>query len=131
MNVSIKELYIDQNMNCAESTLSAMNEKAELGLDDTAMRLVGGFGGGMGCGSPCGALAAGIAAISALLIEDKAHDVPGFRGICAQYVAEFEKEFGGTDCSELKAKYAREGVRCLDLVEANEKLLEGFLEKLR
>ena len=74
---------------------------------------------------------AGIAAISALLIEERAHDVPGFRGICADYVARFEKEFGGTDCAELKKKYFREGVRCAELVNANAELLEEFLKGLK
>jgi C_GCAxxG_C_C family probable redox protein len=129
--LDVEELYIGKNMNCAESTLSFINEKAQLGIGSDDLRIIGGFGAGMGCGKTCGALAAGIAAISALLIEKRAHDVPGFRGICADYVARFEKEFGGTDCAELKKKYFREGVRCAELVNANAELLESFLEELR
>ena len=63
--------------------------------------------------------------------EERAHDVPGFRGICAEYVAQFEKEFGGTDCAELKPKYFKGGERCAELVNANSELLEEFLRKLK
>ena len=126
-----EELYLGRNMNCAESTLTDINDRLELGIDAKSLRIIGGFGAGMGCGKTCGALAAGIAAISALLIEERAHDVPGFRGICAEYVAQFEKEFGGTDCAELKPKYFKGGERCAELVNANSELLEEFLRKLK
>ena len=127
----IEELYLGQNFNCAESTLRCMNEEAGLGLGDGDFRIIGGFGAGMGCGRTCGALAGAIAAISAVMIDEKAHDVPGFRGICADYVALFEKEFGSTDCAQLKKTYFREGVRCAELVSANEKLLGAYLRELK
>jgi C_GCAxxG_C_C family probable redox protein len=86
----------------------------------------------MGCEGVCGALSASIAVISALKIQDKAHGTPGFRTLCGDYVALFEKELGSTNCHELKKKYfKKETTHCLETVEKTADLLEKFLEQHR
>ena len=124
-----KKYYLEQNYNCAESVLRAANEEYGLGLDEGALKLMAGFGGGMGCGGVCGALSGGIAALSKLRVSDRAHTTPGFSGECAGVVAAFEEKAGSCQCSELKARFFREGTRCLDTVEIGCQALEEYLGK--
>ena len=52
--MNIEELtaqyYLEKDCNCAETVLHATNDAYQLGLDDNAMKVIGGFGGGCGCG---------------------------------------------------------------------------------
>ena len=121
------EYYVEKDYNCAETVLRAANEEYGLGLDESAYRLVGGFGGGMGCGSTCGALSSGIAVISRLLIGERAHATDGFKEKCAEFCQMFERKLGSTECSVLKEKYLEETNRCLKTVELAYGLLEDFL----
>ena len=107
-----KKYYLEQNYNCAESVLRAANEEY-----------------GLGCGGVCGALSGGIAALSRLRVSDRAHTTPGFSGECAGLVAAFEEKAGSCQCSELKARFFREGTRCLDTVEIGCQALEEYLGK--
>ena len=109
--------------------MRAANEEYGLGLDEGALKLMAGFGGGMGCGGVCGALSGGIAALSKLRVSDRAHTTPGFSGECARLVAAFEEKAGSCQCSELKARFFREGTRCLDTVEIGCQALEEYLGK--
>lgn len=124
-----EKYYLEGDYNCAEAILRAANDAYALGLDDAALRLVGGFGDGMSRGEVCGALSGAMAAIGALMIESRAHATPGFKETCAQYVARFEERLGGIDCRDLKPKYAREGCRCVDAVALGAETLEEFLRE--
>jgi len=112
----VKEYYIDRNMNCAEAVLHAANDEYNLGIASDAFKLIGGFGGGMGCGHVCGALSGGIAAIGQKYIEIEAHKTTDLKEICTGFVQDFNNLFGSENCEELKAKYKKDDVRCLDLV---------------
>lgn len=130
MKEHAKELYIDRDFNCAETTLRLANGTFNLGLDEKSLELVGAFGGGLGCEITCGALCASMAAISAVAIRERAHATENFKEICAGYVAEFEKCIGCLNCGDIKEKNFREDVRCLRTVEKNAELLEAYLTKL-
>ncbi|WP_285943197.1 C-GCAxxG-C-C family (seleno)protein, partial [Faecalibaculum rodentium] len=69
-----EKYYREGGYNCAESVLHAANEYYGLGLHEHDMRCMAGFGGGMFVGSVCGALVGAQAALSAMIIEVKAHD---------------------------------------------------------
>ena len=125
-----RETYIEQDYNCAETTLRLANDRFAFGLTDEEMRMIGGFGGGMGCEGVCGILSAGIVAISKRMISQRAHATEGLKEACAEFVALFEKEMGSTKCSDLKGKYFVEEQRCLTTVELGAKLIESYLEKL-
>lgn len=124
MKEKVKEYYIDQKLNCAESTLHAAGDAWNLRLPTEAYRAVGPFGGGMGCGNTCGALAGALAAIGNRYIQDDMHTSPIAQEKIALFMKEFEKRFGSTLCSELKVKYAKDDLRCLQLVEEVAELLE-------
>jgi C_GCAxxG_C_C family probable redox protein len=127
----IKVNFTEKNLNCAEATLAGANDSLGLGLADDAIKLVGGFGGGFGCGRLCGALAAAITVISKEMIAERAHDTAGLREACAGFIALFEKEFGGTECADLRARLVPPGGRCTDIVTRNAELLEEFLRTLK
>ena len=127
-NDEIRSLYIDQDYNCAESTLRLLNQKYGLGLKEDDFKLVSGFGGGFGCGIACGALCAAVAALGRLAVAERAHATPGFRELCGQYTDAFRKAAGHTDCAEIKKELFREdGTRCLLTVQANLACFESFV----
>ena len=121
------EYYYKQGYNCAESVLRAANDVYELGLSEDAFLACGGFGGGMGCGQACGALCGGISAISAKLIETKAHDTPELRGTCTQLVAAFNRILGDTQCKNLMGKYKKPDTGCLTTFLLGCEALESVL----
>lgn len=131
MKKQVEEYYIVRDYNCAETTLRLANEKFDLGMTENELKMIGGFGGGMGCQNTCGALCAGIAAISKMMIEERAHALEGFGDICAEYVNRFEKQFGSTSCAKIKEKNFVEGTRCKVTVEDGAELLEAYLEELK
>lgn len=128
-NERIKELYLEKDFNCAESTLMTANEEYNLGLDDNSIKLLGSFGGGMGCGKVCGALAAAIAVIGRMEIEERAHATATLKEHCGEFVARFAELAGDTDCIKVKEKFFVEGERCLKTVLENADLLTAFIEE--
>ena len=90
----IEPYYLTQDYNCAETTLHIIDDQYGLGLAEEEFKLVGGFGAGFGCGITCGALAGGVAALGRLAITGRAHVTEGFRDLCADYCAAFEKALG-------------------------------------
>lgn len=131
MKNKVQEYYIEKDFNCAETTLRLANARFDLGMTENETKMIGGFGGGMGCENVCGALCGGIAAISKLMIEERAHALEGFGALCAEYVNRFEKEFGSTCCAKIKEKNFVEGTRCKVTVEKNAEILEAYLEELK
>ncbi len=126
---ALKGYYLDGGYNCAESVLRTANEEFGLGLDEKALRTAGGFGGGMGCGNACGALCGAIQALSAAMLEGRAHDCPGFREKCAGYTRAFEEALGSTQCRELGPMHKQAETRCYPVVEKAYELLCKMLEE--
>ncbi|MGN1031773.1 MAG: C-GCAxxG-C-C family (seleno)protein [Butyricicoccaceae bacterium] len=108
--------FYKRGYNCAETVVRAANEVYGLGLSDSEMKLMAGFGAGMGCGQVCGALSGAIAAISAKLVETKAHDCPELGKTCTDMVRGFKLRLKDTQCKNLKAMYFNQENRCLKTV---------------
>jgi len=119
--------YLDGGCNCAEAM--ALGARDEYGLDfpEESVRLVSGFGGGMGCGKACGALLGGLAALGYMKADRRAHNTPGFSGLCAGFVRAFDQALGSCECADLKPRFAREDRRCAAVVERAAGLLESYL----
>ncbi|MBR0139926.1 MAG: C-GCAxxG-C-C family protein [Firmicutes bacterium] len=126
---SAREYYLDENYNCAESTIRGLNDSLGLGLDDENMKLLAGFGGGMASGLACGVLCGCVGAIGKMMVTDKAHNCPEEREACKEFVALFAETFGDTNCSYLVEKYKRPDIRCAILVEEAQKLFENFMKE--
>ena len=125
--MTIREIFLDGNYNCAEAVLLWANERYGLNVAPADVRLVSGFGGGLGCGENCGALLGAMAALSKVMVNDRAHTTPGFREACAELVDRFRADLGSIECVDLKEKYRRPDVRCLYVVERAAAILEDYM----
>ena len=128
--MTVRELFLDRNYNCAETILLWANERYGLRIAPEDVRLASGFGGGLGCGENCGALLGALAALSKNLVQDRAHTIPGFREACAGLVDRFRADLGSIQCAELKEKYCRPDVRCLFVVERAAAVLDEYMKTL-
>ena len=128
--MTIREIFLDGNYNCAEAVLLWANERYSLNVASEDVRLVSGFGGGMGCGENCGALLGAMAALSKALVQDRAHTTPGFREACNRLVDRFRADLGSIECVDLKEKYRRPDVRCLYVVERAAAILDQYIHSL-
>ena len=128
--MTVRELFLDRNYNCAETILLWANQRYGLRIAPEDVRLASGFGGGLGCGETCGALLGALAALSKALVQDRAHTTPGFPEACAELVHRFKEDLGSIVCEELKEKYRRPDVRCLYVVERAATVLDEYMKTL-
>lgn len=125
----VEKYYIDGGDNCAESLLRSINDEYDLGIDPESFKLIGGFGGGLGCGITCGALDAPIAALGKMAIKGKAHKTPGFKELCADFVAKFRESEGYIDCQDLKPINSDPEKRCLKTVLKAADTFDAFVQE--
>ena len=128
--MTVREIFLDGNYNCAETVLLWADQRYGLHLAPEDVRLVSGFGGGLGCGENCGALLGALAALSKVLVADRAHLTPGFKEACAGLVARFRADLGSIECAELQEKFRRPDVRCLYVVERAAAVLDDYIQTL-
>ena len=109
--------YFTGNYNCAETILRAANDCYELGLTETEMKLVAGFGGGMQTGNVCGALLGAIAFFSQRYVETRAHDSSDIGPAVQLLTRRFREAFGGSIlCRDIKPVYFNREDRCYHTV---------------
>lgn len=128
--MTIRELFLDTDHNCAEAVLLWADERYGLNIAPEDVKLVSGFGGGLGSGENCGALLGALAALSKALVRERAHATTGFGATCAGLVNRFRAELGTIECTELKEKYRRPDVRCLYVVERAAAILDEYMQEL-
>ena len=128
--MTIQELFLEKDYNCAETVLLWANERYGLRVAPEDVALVSGFGGGLGCGETCGALLGAMAALSKALVRERAHATPDFGAACAELVDRFRADLGTIECTELKEKYRRPDVRCLYVVERAATILDEYMQAL-
>lgn len=126
---TVRDYFLDQDYNCAETTLRVLNDRYGLNLTEADFKLVSGFGGGCGYGIICGALAGAIAAMGSMLVAERAHVTPDFKETCGKYCKRFEETLGSTCCAELRPKYFREEIRCAEAIEAAADCFEAFAKE--
>ena len=123
----VRKYYTEQDFNCAESISRGANEYFALGLDESALRMLGGFGGGCCAGRLCGACAGSVAVLSSVFIQTRAHQEEAARDHVRDFMEAFIEVLGSDLCDELKKKYwdgERESAKCLLTVEKAADLLE-------
>ena len=128
--MTVREIFLDQDRNCAEALLLWADEKYGMGVAPEDVKLVSGFGGGLGSGENCGALLGAMAALSKALVRERAHATTGFGATCAGLVNRFRAELGTIECTELKEQYRRPDVRCLYVVERAAAILDEYMQEL-
>ena len=128
--MTVREIFLDKDYNCAEAVLLWADERYGLGVAPEDVKLVSGFGGGLGSGENCGALLGALAALSKALVRERAHATTGFGATCTGLVDRFRAELGTIECTELKEKYRRPDVRCLYVVERAAAILDEYMQEL-
>ena len=79
--------------------------------------------------SDCGALCGGVCAISAALVENRAHVTPELRAKTTKLVAAFRRILGDTQCKILMQKYKTPETRCWKTVELGCQALSEVMEE--
>lgn len=90
-----------------------------------------GFGSGLYIGNVCGALCACNAALSCLLVEDKAHLCEPLRSSQAALVRNFKKHVGDTQCAKCKMLHHSKEERCLKTVTLAAQVMEQTVAELQ
>ena len=130
INDTIKNIYIDDNGNCSESSFRAIGEDYELYVPKECVKMISGFGAGMCSGNTCGAVSGCLAALGYMYSNGKAHETEGFMDMCGAFVNTCEKEMGSLNCRDLKPQYFREdGMRCYDCVCKIAGIFEKFVKE--
>lgn len=104
------------HMNCAEVLLRAGSDAYGLSLSEETFKTMRAFGGGFQAGRSCGALVGALAVLSHRYGEERPTDDAKLKRAAKLMVAEFEKDFGSTDCEPIKARF-RDPVRACDPVK--------------
>lgn len=126
-----KRYYQEEDYNCAETVLHSANEYYGLGLHDFDMRTMAGFGGGMFVGSVCGALVGAQAALSAMIVEDRAHaQLEDIRSASQRLHRNFRNAYGAVECREIKKDWHTPELKCWRTVEQASKVLEQTVNEL-
>ncbi len=126
-----EKYYREGGYNCAETVLHAANEYYELGLHDHDMRCMAGFGGGMFVGSVCGALVGAQAALSAMIIEVKAHDqMEEIRPASQRLHRNFRTAYTAVECKDIKKDWHTKELKCWKTVEQACRVLEQTVNEL-
>ncbi|HAQ40118.1 MAG TPA: hypothetical protein DCM73_04305 [Clostridiales bacterium] len=100
------------HINCAETLLMAANEEYKLGLDERFIKAVCPFGGGIQTEKTCGALLGAVASLGVMYTEERPSTNEEMKEITKKFVEEFEKEFGFSDCANIKAHHRSETEGC-------------------
>lgn len=100
------------DLNCAEKILYGANWAYNMKLPCEALKLAAGFGGGMGVESSCGVITGGVMVLSSLYVSRNGHESGRIKALEKEFIETFTKEMGTIDCSDLKAKYRNDEIKC-------------------
>ncbi|WP_297567091.1 C-GCAxxG-C-C family (seleno)protein [uncultured Faecalibaculum sp.] len=127
-----KHYYKTEGYNCAETLLHSANEYYDLGLHDHDMRTMAGFGGGMFVGSVCGALVGAQAALSAMIVEDRAHhQMEDIRPASQRLHRNFRNAYNAVECKDIKKDWHSKEEKCWRTVEQASRVLEQTVNELQ
>ncbi len=118
-----------EDLNCAETVLTACDRGYGLNLPKEALKLAAGFGGGMGIESTCGALTGGIMALSALFVRDRGHESDYIKTLSREFFDRFRKQTGSIDCDYLKETMRSQTNGCIPVMLAASIILEDIIDR--
>lgn len=102
MLTDVVRKYTQENYNCSESLLRAMNEYYQLGLEENALKVASGFGGGLYSQDICGCLTGAVMGLSVMKVDDKSNTTPEFKDEIHKFYAAFKEKYQSVNCGELK-----------------------------
>ena len=116
-------------MNCAEKILYGANWAYNMKLPGEALKLAAGFGGGMGVESSCGVITGGVMVLSSLYVSRNGHESGRIKALEKEFIETFTKEMGTIDCSDLKAKYRNDEIKCNLVIFKAGEILDRIVER--
>lgn len=117
------------DLNCAETILYASNEEYNMNLSKDALKTMAAFGGGMAIESVCGAVTGSLAVLSILFTKNRGHESDRVKNLSKEFFQKYNNILGTDNCSELKAKYKNDEVRCSIMIETAAQVLDGIVQK--
>ncbi len=119
----------EQKLNCAQKILFASNEAYELGLNEEALGVAGGFGGGMGIESTCGALTAGIMVLGRLFPAKDDESKKYLTGLVQEYLNTYKDKMNSIECAPLKKEHRNDEIGCKNVIIASAKILDTIVQR--
>jgi C_GCAxxG_C_C family probable redox protein len=118
------------DLSCSEATIYAANETYQLGLDETALKMMAGFSGGLMREDLCGVIAGGVATLGVLFTDQVAHNSPQLKELVKEYLNCFDNYFDTINCKELKITH-RDKINnsCNPVIYKNAEILESVIKK--
>lgn len=98
-------------------------------LPGEALKLAAGFGGGMGVESSCGVITGGVMVLSSLYVSRNGHESGRIKALEKEFIETFTKEMGTIDCSDLKAKYRNDEIKCNLVIFKAGEILDRIVER--
>lgn len=120
----------DHSYNCAERILNGVNRVYDLGLDDNALHMAGGFGAGLFVGSTCGTICAAVMVIGCLETNFSQHRTPSLRAKLEKLLGEYEADVGSLLCRDLRPVYGEQS-KCLPLLLKTAEMLGRYYADLK
>ncbi|MBX4271441.1 C-GCAxxG-C-C family (seleno)protein [Clostridium estertheticum] len=117
----------EYNLNCAEVMIYSASEEYNLNLNSETFKTMSSFGGGMGIESVCGAITGSLAVIGILFTKVKAHEGDRVKKLCQEFFKKFEVKLSSNNCETLKAKYRKEDVGCIVMLETAAQILDEIV----
>jgi C_GCAxxG_C_C family probable redox protein len=115
--------------NCAETLLNSCNEEYCLDLDAKALKMMVPFGGGFYCEKACGVLTGALAAAGVMYAQDKPTTNEKVKAFAQKWVEAFEKEFGSTECVDVKRDHKHETKKCGPVMIRGAQLFEEVVKE--
>ena len=111
------------DLNCAEKILYGANWAYNMKLPGEALKLAAGFGGGMGV------ITGGVMVLSSLYVSRNGHESGRIKALEKEFIETFTKEMGTIDCSDLKAKYRNDEIKCNLVIFKAGEILDRIVER--
>ncbi len=124
----VYDLYMKQNLNCAQTILQAVNIQFNLNLGFKTVEAMAGFGGGMQEEDVCGVVSGGVAALSILFSESFEKKLMFYSAII-DFKANIRKQFGSIDCRFIKPGFRDESQGCLKVILTSYEILVETIRK--
>lgn len=119
---SVKKYYLEENYNCAETILRLSNDEFKMGIDESILKIMAGFGGGMYKEGTCGVVTGGIAVLS-LIFSDKIT----LESTVLNYQSQISQILSSTECSNIKPLHREELNRCLNVIDKAYEILRKII----
>ena len=127
----IRHYYLGLDFNCSEALLLALNDRYDLKIPAESVKLLSGCGLGMGCMKTCGVLPSGLAALGAMVVQQRAHNTENFSTVCAGLVDAITRKMGSDQCTVLRETYRQDDVRCLQTIELAAEAFEEYIANIQ